>query len=130
MPHRTKHKLELEFSLQHVSSKSLYGYIFTPEGLEKWFADKVTVSGDLYNFIWDGEDHKARLSTHKENKSVKYKWESDDHTYLSMEIQKDELTGDIALAITDFYTEEDKDERIMIWNNQIGVLAENLGILI
>jgi hypothetical protein len=44
-----------------------------------------------------------------------------------MEIVQDELTNDVALAITDFATEETLQERKQIWDNQITYLLSVLG---
>jgi hypothetical protein len=44
-----------------------------------------------------------------------------------MEILQDDLTGDIALSITDFAFQDDLKEKELIWNNQIDNLARVLG---
>ena len=116
--------------MQHASSRMLYSHISTPQGLQKWYADKVVVRGDEYTFMWGDEENKAKLSSTKENKSAKFKWlaAEDAHCYLEMHIMKDELTGDVALAVTDFCTEEEREERIMIWNSNIEMLSELMGV--
>ena len=43
-----------------------------------------------------------------------------------MEIIQDELTNDVALAITDFATEDTIAERKLIWDNQIQYLISVL----
>jgi len=44
-----------------------------------------------------------------------------------MEIIQDELTNDVALAITDFATEDTITERKQIWDNSIDYLISVLG---
>jgi len=44
-----------------------------------------------------------------------------------MEIVQDELTNDVALAITDFATEDSIPDRKLIWDNQINYLISVLG---
>ncbi|MGF1924542.1 MAG: START-like domain-containing protein, partial [Bacteroidia bacterium] len=64
----------------------------------------------------------------KENKLVKFKWLDDEpHCYFEMEIVQDELTNDVALAITDFATDETRAERTKIWDNQITYLLNVIG---
>ena len=64
----------------------------------------------------------------KENKSVKFRWLDDEtHCYFEMEIVQDELTNDVALAITDFATDDTIRERTQIWDNQITYLLAVLG---
>jgi hypothetical protein len=44
-----------------------------------------------------------------------------------MEIVQDELTNDVALAITDFATDETINEKTQIWDNQITYLLSVIG---
>ena len=45
-----------------------------------------------------------------------------------MEIQKDELTGDIALVVTDWCDEEEIEEIQLLWESQIQELRNTLGV--
>ena len=67
-------KYELEYQL-NSSPKVLVPRLSTPEGLAEWFADDVTVEGDLFTFIWQQSESKARLSALKENRLVRFEWE-------------------------------------------------------
>jgi hypothetical protein len=61
---------------------------------------------------------------------VKYKWVTDDkkdETFFQFEIQQDEITSDVALIITDFATDEEKDENMMLWNSQVHNLMHHIG---
>lgn len=122
-----KKKFNLEYALRS-SPRILYSFISEPNGLSQWFADDVTIRDQVYTFTWDGEMQKAKLLSSKENKLVKFKFLDDDpHCYFEMEIIQDELTNDVALAITDFATEETKEERVQIWDNSINYLISVIG---
>lgn len=95
--------------------------------MAQWFADDVKYHDGVYEFIWDGESHKARLASTKDNKYVKFKWIDDDPNYFEMEIIQDELTNDVALAITDHAKDENVEDRKMIWDNSISYLQSVIG---
>src|SRR3546814_19334672 len=81
----------------------------SPNGLAQWFADDVIVQpDDVFIFKWDNEMLRAKLLGIKENRSIKFKWEEDEpHCYFEMEVIQDELTGDVALTVTDFSVDEE-----------------------
>ena len=106
----------------------MFSFISEPNGLSQWFADDVVFRDQIYTFTWDDEVQKAKMLSFKENKMVKFKWIDDEpHCYFEMEIVQDELTNDVALAITDFATEETLKERTQIWDNQITYLHSVIG---
>jgi uncharacterized protein YndB with AHSA1/START domain len=122
-------KLELEYTL-NCSPKVLFPWLCTPEGLEEWFADKVSVDKDLFSFTWDKTESKARLSALKENRLVRFEWVDktiDESNYFEFRINLQELTSDLALIITDFADPEEKDDAIFLWDTQIGELKRILG---
>lgn len=122
-----KKKFNLEYEIKS-SPRILYSFLNEANGLTQWFADDVSVRDQVYTFTWDDETQRAKLITIKENKLVRFKWLDDEpQCYLEMEIVQDELTNDVALAITDFATEETIDERKLIWDNQIDYLISTLG---
>jgi len=123
-------KFELEYTL-NCSPKVLFSRLSTPEGLGEWFAEKVNVEGDLFSFFWNSTETKARLSALKENKLVRFEWpemENDEENYFEFRINMDELTGDLALLITDFAEADEKEDAIYLWDNQIQDLKRLLGI--
>jgi uncharacterized protein YndB with AHSA1/START domain len=123
-------KLELEYTL-YCSPKVLFQWLCTPEGLEEWFADKVTVEKDLFTFTWDKTESKARLSALKDNKFVRFEWlgkEDPESNFFEFRIEVQELTSDLALIITDFADPEEKEDAIFLWDTQIGDLKRMLGI--
>ncbi|MGZ3757538.1 MAG: START-like domain-containing protein [Mucilaginibacter sp.] len=122
-----KKKFTIEYEIKS-SPRILYTFLNEPNGLTQWFADDVSVRDQVYTFTWDGETQKAKLMAMKENKLVRFKWVDDEPIYFfEMEIIQDELTNDVALAITDFATEDAIAERKQIWDNQIQYLVSTLG---
>ena len=94
-----REKFELEYTL-NCSSKVLFSRLSTPEGLSEWFADNVNVEGDLFTFVWNNSESRARLSALKENKLVRFEWltlDDEEANYFEFRISIDELTGDLAL---------------------------------
>lgn len=123
-------KFELEYTL-NCSAKVLFSRLSTPEGLGEWFAEKVNVEGDLFSFFWNNTETKARLSAMKENKLVRFEWpemDNEEENYFEFRINMDELTGDLALIITDFAEADEKEDAIYLWDNQIHDLKRQLGI--
>jgi len=123
-------KFELEYTL-NCSAKVLFSRLSTPEGLGEWFAEQVNVDGDMFSFYWNGSESKARLSALKENKLVRFEWigmENEEENYFEFRINMDELTGDLALIITDFAEADEKEDSIYLWDSQINDLKRVLGI--
>ena len=61
---------------------------------------------------------------------IRYKLVNDekkDDTYFQFEIIQDEITSDIALVVTDFTDEDEKEENELLWNSQIHTLMHILG---
>jgi uncharacterized protein YndB with AHSA1/START domain len=123
-------KFELEYTL-NCSPKVLFSRLSTPEGLGEWFAENVNVDGDLFTFFWNGSESIARLSALKENKLVRFEWlnlDNEEENYFEFRINIDELTGDLALIITDFAEADEKEDSIYLWDSQIADLKRLLGI--
>jgi uncharacterized protein YndB with AHSA1/START domain len=120
-------KLEMEFVVRS-SPNILFNYISTPSGLVEWFADDVNIKGKNYTFIWDGDENVAELLKRTRGKLVRFKWEgSADEEYFQMEIQKDELTNDIALIVTDWSDKDEAEEIQLLWESQVQDLRNALG---
>lgn len=125
-----KKKITFEFGL-NCSPKVLYARLSTPGGLAEWFADDVNQEGEIFKFLWDGAEERAKLVQKKENKYVRFKWEADDDdddSYFEFRLNTDELTGDVALVITDFVEEEDEGDASDLWETQIDALKHILGL--
>ncbi|SFC20124.1 Uncharacterized conserved protein YndB, AHSA1/START domain [Flagellimonas taeanensis] len=122
-----KVKFEIEFVIQ-ASPQLLYQYISTPSGLSEWYADNVNSRGEMFTFIWDGAEEKAKMLKRKSEEFVKFSWvENEDSSFFEMRIIVDEITKDVSLFITDFAEDDEVDEAKMLWENQISDLKQVLG---
>jgi uncharacterized protein YndB with AHSA1/START domain len=128
---KMKSKYELEYNM-NCSPRVLFARLSTPEGLGEWFADQVNVNGDLFSFFWNANESKARLSAIKENKLVRFEWVGNGNNkstnYFEFRLRMEELTGEIALIITDFAEEDEKEDAIYLWDTQINDLKRILGL--
>ena len=126
-----KSKYELEYTL-NCSPKVLFSRLSTPEGLSEWFADDVTVEGSIFTFHWSKAESKALLASVKENKIVRFEWIDDEadkeFNYFEFKIVVHDITGDLALIITDFAEPDEKEDAIYLWDSQINDLKRILGI--
>ena len=123
-------KYELEYTL-NCSPKVLFTRLSTPEGLAEWFADDVSVEGDIFTFTWSKSESKARLTAIKENKFVRFEWldrSDEESNYFEFRINIEELSGSLALIITDFADPEEKEDAVYLWDTQITDLKRVLGI--
>ncbi len=125
-----KVKYELEFPL-NSSPQLLYQYISTPSGLSEWFADNVNSRGEIFTFIWDDTQEKARLSSRKTGEKVKFRWvddnDKDSDYYFELRILEDEITKDVSLMVVDYAKEDELDEARRLWENQIADLKHVIG---
>ncbi|WP_118193885.1 START-like domain-containing protein [Albibacterium indicum] len=124
MPEKVKIQLEYEVK---SAPKILFSFLNEPNALAQWFADEVTIRENIYTFQWHDDSKRAKLVNVKDNKSVRYKWIDDEPYYFELEIVQDELTNDVALAVTDFVKEENLEDRKLIWDNSIDYLSSVLG---
>lgn len=127
-----KSKYLAEFEI-NASKKMLYSYIQTASGLSQWIADDVTVDEDsIYNFIWDGDDHKAKMVSHRTNSFVKFEYlsedeDEDDPAYFELKIDMNELTQSVFLRVTDYTDFDDEEEWYDLWDGMIHTLKETVG---
>lgn len=123
-------KYELEYTL-NCSPKVLFSRLSTPEGLAEWFADNVNVDGDIFTFFWKKSESKARLIALKENKFARFEWlenPDEESNYFEFRVNIEELSGSLALIITDFAEKSEKDDAISLWDAQIEELKRVLGV--
>ena len=123
-------RFEIEYTL-NSPTRVLFERLSTPEGLSEWFADNVTVDGDVFTFYWDETEACARLAYVKDNKIVRFEWLdfADSQTnFFEFRIVIHELTGDTALMITDHADNDEIDEAKELWDTQISYLKKVLGL--
>ena len=125
-----KVRYELEFPL-NSSPQLLYQYISTPSGLSEWFADNVNSRGEIFTFIWNDTEERARLTSKKTGEKVKFRWVDDNNTdtdlFFELRILEDEITKDVSLLVIDFADEDELDESKQLWENQISDLKHVIG---
>ena len=130
IPMEEKIKFEMEFPI-HASPQLLFQYISTPSGLSEWFADNVNSRGEIFTFIWNDSEEKARLLSKKSCERIKFRWLEDEEDeasyYFEIKIQVDDITKDVSLIVTDFIEEDEMEEAKMLWDNQISDLKQVLG---
>jgi hypothetical protein len=124
-----KIRYELEYTFK-TSPKVLYYRLATASGLSEWFADDVKVQKNIMTFSWEGSEQAAEILDRKDNAFAKYRWVGDDEDYFfEFKLNKDELTGDLALIITDFADDdEEKADDIELWDTQVQELKRILGL--
>ena len=64
-----KAKFVLEYTI-NCSPQVLYPRLSTPSGLSEWFADNVTLKGNMFTFEWEENEQNAEIVGKKENKYV------------------------------------------------------------
>lgn len=124
-----KTRIELEYLIR-TSDSILYNCMSTPSGLEEWFAPEVHIRGEVYTFLWEGEERKAQLVSKKKEQFVKFQWmdESDNDTnFFEMRIKIDEMTGELALLVSDFADEGEEDDQKMLWDEAVEELKRHIG---
>lgn len=121
-----KKKIHLEYII-NCSPKVLFNRLCTASGLTEWFAEDVRVDGKKFTFIWKGMEEEAKMTLYKDNKQVRFNWSEEDDDYFEFRIIQDELTGDVALIVTDFAEEDELEEITGLWNTQISDLKHLVG---
>jgi len=121
-------KITLEYEI-NASKKMLYPYLSSASGLSQWYANDVWIDEDkIFHFIWDEEEHKARMVAHRTNHNVKFEFFDDliedEPSFIEMRIEENELTQSVYIRITDFSDMDDEDEVRELWDNLIHDLKE------
>lgn len=130
MKHMNRIKLKIEYPLRNTAINVLWNSISQPIDLCEWFAESITQSDDIYTFMWQGHEQDARMLETKYGDYIRFQWLEDAGTnyYFEFKIVLLELTGDVALVITDYVDSAEKDDSILLWNQQVEQLKLRLGI--
>jgi len=120
-----------EISLEYIfptSIKFLFKRFSTAAGLSEWFADDVWIEGDIFKFKWKDTQSRAKVITDY-NKKIIFHWlDSDIHTFI--EFINNQMGKNTVIKINEkLPDDEDEDEMVMFWDNQIHRLKRKLGIL-
>ncbi len=121
-------KIELEFPL-NCGVKILYNRLLDPSGLEEWFAREVIARDNIYTFRWRNSEQKAELLKKKKHEYVRYEWLDPENKgrIFEFQIHRQELTGDVALKITEFVPKDEESETLEMWSEQVQTLKKILG---
>jgi uncharacterized protein YndB with AHSA1/START domain len=121
-------KYEMEFVVRS-SPEMLYEFLSTPSGLSEWFCDDVNIRNGIYTFIWDGQLQQARLLKTQDDQLVRFQWvDKTDGSYFEFRIQRDDLTNDISLIITDFADSTgERESAKLLWQSQVEKLLHVIG---
>jgi uncharacterized protein YndB with AHSA1/START domain len=113
----------------HASIKMLYPYIDSASGLAEWFADDVRISPEkVFTFVWDHEEHKAILTSHRTNHFAKFEYlpeskeDEKDPSYFELRLEVNELTQTTFIKVSDYSDFDDLEELQDLWEG----LVENL----
>jgi len=125
-----KEKFEIEYVLNNASVPVLWNAIGTPLGLSEWFADVITVDGNQYTFTWEKNDQEAILQSQKHQSFIRFQWVEDEglETYFELKIAVNPITGDLSLFVTDFAEPKEKEDSILLWNQQIEQMKRKNGL--
>lgn len=125
-----KLKFEQEYILK-TSPKVLNTMLMTPSGLSEWFADDVNIQDDIYTFVWNGSEEKARLINKKANEYIKFQWLEDEEegleTFVELRFNVDPMTKEVLLNLTSFAEKDEMDEVQLYWQNTIEELCRVIG---
>ena len=120
-------EIRLEFFLK-TSPAILFSRISTPSGLAEWFADNVKDDGKIFTFIWGNTEQQAEILTMIPNESISFRWLDMEPGYeFGFNIIKDELTGDVALVVTDNTDEDEAEDTRNLWYSQVAKLKQMIG---
>ncbi len=117
----------LEYPVR-CSPAILYEFLYTPAGLQEWFADKVDEKDGIYSFNWNGSEDKAQLLETEEEKFVRYRWlHAPKDEYFEFRIEKSEVTNQTILVIKDFADKKEIKDQSQLWGYQVKDLFHRLG---
>ena len=137
MPATTMEKLKItiEHPLKTSSSKIAWSMIGTCGGLQKWMADEVTEEANRLVFKWgeewSGQDVRyAELIKLTPLCCIAMQWEEDEGSdyYLEMTIEKNDLTRQVHLCITDWCTPDEEESLRSFWEDSLERLHRASGM--
>jgi len=123
-----KEKIELEF-IVNASPRLIYNIISTNSGLAEWFCDDVNVKNEVYTFSWEGSQEDAKLLAKKKDEYIRFKWiaSENDESFFELRIRIDDMTGELAVIVTDFAEPDEVEDSKLLWNSLIDQMCQALG---
>jgi uncharacterized protein YndB with AHSA1/START domain len=130
---KTKTLFTADFEI-HASIKMLYPYLQTASGLSEWFAENVNISPEkVFTFVWDNEEHKARMTAHRVNHFARFEYlpetkeDEKDPSYVELRLEINDLTQTTFLKVLDYSDFDDQDELKDLWEGLIENLKKVVG---
>lgn len=110
------------------SPNILFEFLYTPNGLQEWFADKVDSKEETFYFTWNGATDEAEQLDAIENELVKYRWDYyAENEYFEFKITRSHVTNETILQITDFAEKHEVKDQEQLWLTQIADLKHRIG---
>jgi len=123
----TRTQFTLEVPLR-CSPSILFEFLYTANGLQEWFAEKVDSRDNIFYFTWNGATDEAEQLDAVENESVKYRWDYyDDDEYFEFKISRSHVTNETILQIIDFADKNEIKDQEQLWMTQIADLKHRTG---
>lgn len=130
-----KYKYIEEFELSG-SPKSIYPYLQNIANLKEWFSPKIEVdSNQIINFMWDDNNHFARITHSQLNKYIRYEFLDEkkqiitsDASFLEFRLLQSELTRATFLKVTDYSEMSNEGDLRALWEELIEQLKDVAGI--
>ena len=127
-------KIELEYELKTRSGSAVWTLISTPIGMMKWLADEVTLEGETATFVWgdplrEHDTHTATVIEMVKNSHIRLHWDSyDSDAYWEIRMFHSEIAGNYHLAVTDFTEDDEPEDLVRIWDQNIDRLHRITGV--
>ena len=127
-------KIGLEYELKTRSGSAVWTLISTPIGMMKWLADEVTLEGETATFVWgdplrEHDTHTATVIEMVKNSHIRLHWDSSDSdAYWEIRMFHSEIAGNYHLAVTDFTEDDEPEDLVRIWDQNIGRLHRITGV--
>ncbi|MDO4695258.1 START-like domain-containing protein [Porphyromonas sp.] len=119
-----------EYVLNRASVRSVWNQITTSKGLSEWFAPNVRIDSKNIYVEWDklGDRRDGTITEIEKDKLIKWVWNDDKNSYLSIEIVKTELTSTVSILVDDHDVGMDPLTLEQLWERHIEELRHSLGI--
>lgn len=130
-----KYKYTEEFELGG-NPKSIYPYLQNIANLKEWFSPKIEVDNNqVINFMWDDDNHFARVTHSQLNKYVRYEFLDDkkqvinsDASFLEFRLLQSPLTMVTFLKVTDYSEMNNEGDLKALWQELIEQLKDVAGV--
>lgn len=125
-----KQKFKLEYLLNTTSPNAVWTAVATAHGLREWFADEVEDNGSEFTFTWNKYPQSAEILHFKQYSHVRFQWEDDKGSeyFFEFKLTSSELSKNWTLYVTDFCEPSEKEDSVLLWNQQVEKMKRNLGL--